>query len=62
MDDASRYITGYGIFSNAAGANAAGVREAAAKRGKPAAVLADRGARFCAESEGKKCGAAEARP
>lgn len=60
MDDASRYITGYGIFSNAAGANAAGVREAAAKRGKPAAVLADRGARFCAE--GKKRGAAGARP
>ncbi len=44
MDGASRYITGYGIFSNAAG-----VREAAAKRGKPSAVPADRGARFCAE-------------
>ena len=61
MDDASRFITGYGVFSNATGANAIGVlREAVAKHGKPAAMLTDRGAQFYAhESEGKKLGETE---
>ena len=61
MDDASRFITGYGVFSNATGANAVGVlREAVAKHGKPAAMLTDRGAQFYAhESEGKKLGETE---
>ena len=63
MDDASRFITGYGVFSNATGANAIGVlREAVAKHGKPAAMLTDRGAQFYAhESEGRKRGETEFR-
>ncbi len=61
MDDASRYITGYGIFSNATSAHAIeALREAVAKHGKPAAILTDRGAQFYAhESEGKKRGKTE---
>ena len=60
-DYASRYITGYGIFSNATSAHAIEVlREAVAKHGKPAAILTDRGAQFYAhELEGKKRGKTE---
>lgn len=58
MDDALRFITGYGVFSNAVGV----LREAVARHGKPAAMLTDRGAQFYAhESEDKKRGETEFR-
>ena len=48
-DDASRFITGYGMFSSATSANALRVlRKATKGHGKPASVMADHGARSCA--------------
>lgn len=47
MDDASRFITGYGVFDDADGPNAIRVlHEAAARHGAPASVLTGRGAQF----------------
>ncbi len=61
MDDASRFITGYGVFEEATGAHAIEVlRKAISMYGKPACVLTDRGTQFYAnESEHRKRGAAE---
>ena len=61
MDDASRFITGYGVFAKATGSNALKVlRDAMAEHGKPASILTDRGAQFYAnESESRKRGETE---
>ncbi len=57
-DDASRFITGYGIFEHATTENAISVlHEAIARHGKPAAVMTDHGSQFYAnESAVKKKG------
>ena len=61
MDDASRFITGYGVFDKATGANALKVlRDAMARHGKPASILTDRGTQFYAnEAECRKRGETE---
>ena len=61
MDDASRFITGHGVFARATGQNALGVLHgAAARHGRPASILTDRGAQFYAnESECRKRGETE---
>jgi len=58
-DDASRFITGYGMFSNATSANAVGVlRKATREHGKPASVMTDHGTQFYAtELESRRRGA-----
>ena len=49
MDDASRFIVGYGIFENATTENSIKVLlECMAKYGKPATILTDRGTQFYA--------------
>ncbi len=46
-DDASRYITGYGVFDNEISENSVNVLEQAiGKHGKPASVLTDNGSPF----------------
>ena len=59
QDDASRFITAYGVFKEATGRHAIDVlHEAIAKHGRPASILTDRGSQFYAtESESKKKGA-----
>ncbi|MDA7997236.1 MAG: DDE-type integrase/transposase/recombinase [Nitrosopumilus sp.] len=61
MDDASRFITGYGVFGRATGANAIAVLHDAIRRnGRPASILSDRGAQFYAnEVESRRRGASE---
>lgn len=61
QDDASRFITGYGVFANATSENAARVlKEAVKNHGRPASVLTDCGSQFYAnESEYKTRGATE---
>lgn len=61
MDDASRFITGYGVFTNATGSNAIKVlHEAMARYGRPASILTDRGIQFYAnESKSRKRGETE---
>lgn len=61
QDDASRFLTGYGVFSHATGKHAIEVLHEAIKRhGKPASILTDRGSQFYAsESENKKKGISE---
>jgi putative transposase len=56
LDDASRFITGYGVFKNATGKNAISVlRNAIKQYGKPASILTDHGTQFYAnESKNKK--------
>lgn len=50
MDDASRFITGYGVFETADGRDALAVlRAAASEHGKPASVLTDRVRPFYAD-------------
>ncbi len=58
-DDASRFVTGFGVFEEATTENALKVLDEAIKNyGKPASILTDRGAQFYAtESEVKKKGA-----
>jgi putative transposase len=53
LDDASRFIVGYGLFQEATSEHSVEVlREAIKKHGKPASVLTDRGIQFYAnESE-----------
>ncbi len=60
-DDASRFVTGYGVFDAATTKNALRVLDEAIKNhGKPASILTDRGTQFYAtESESKKKGASE---
>ncbi len=59
LDDASRLIVGYGLFSEATSERSVEVLKAAIrKHGKPASVLTDRGIQFYAsESEEKEKGA-----
>jgi len=58
-DDASRFIIGYGIFSNATSASAVSVlRKAIREHGKPASIMTDHGTQFYAnESESRRRGA-----
>ncbi len=62
-DDASRYITGYGVFSDATSVSAAVsvLKEAIInKYGKPASILTDRGSQFYAnETEARERGLTE---
>ena len=59
QDDASRFITGYGVFAEATGDNALAVLRAAMRvHGTPASILTDRGSQFYAtEAEARKKGA-----
>ena len=60
-DDASRFVTGFGVFQEATTENALKVLDEAIKNhGKPASILTDRGTQFYAtESEAKKKGASK---
>ena len=60
-DDASRFVTGYGVFEHATAGNAMAVLDRAiAAYGKPASIMTDRGSQFYAtESEAKKKGVSE---
>ncbi len=60
-DDASRFITGYGVFERATTQNALSVLYRAIKdHGKPASVMTDHGSQFYSNaSEYKKKGASE---
>jgi putative transposase len=60
-DDASRFVTGYGVFEHATTENALAVLDEAIKNhGKPASILTDRGSQFYASaSEAKKKGSSE---
>ena len=52
-DDASRFVTGYGIFDNATTENALRVLDGAIKNhGKPASIMTDHGAQFYASKRG----------
>ena len=57
-DDASRFVTGWGVFREATTENAIIVLEGAIKRhGKPASVMTDHGSQFYAnEAEARKRG------
>jgi putative transposase len=59
LDDASRYVVGYGLFPEATSERAVEVlKEAIRKHGRPASILTDRGAQFYAnESEERERGA-----
>ncbi len=61
QDDASRFVTGFGVFAEATTENALKVLDEAIKNhGKPASILTDRGTQFYAtESEAKKKGASK---
>ena len=60
MDDASRFITGYGVFGRATGANAIAVLHDAIRRnGRPASILSDRGARVPCQRGGEQAADAE---
>ena len=58
-DDASRFVTGYGMFEHATTENALAVLDEAIKNhGKPASIMTDRGSQFYASAlEAKKKGA-----
>ena len=60
QDDASRFITGHGVFDRATAENAISVLEnAVVTHGKPASALADHGSQSCAnEKELRKRGSA----
>lgn len=52
-DDASRFVTGYGIFDNATTENALRVLDGAIKNhGRPASIMTDHGAQFYASKRG----------
>ena len=57
-DDASRFVTGYGVFEHATTENALAVLEEAIRNhGKPASIMTDRGSQFYANaSEAKRKG------
>lgn len=61
MDDASRFITGFGVFEEATGAHALEVLDRAiGDHGKPASVLTDHGSQFYAnEAASRKRGESE---
>jgi putative transposase len=55
LDDASRFVTGYGLFPEATSAHSVEVLERAiSKYGKPASVLTDRGIQFYAQDAGER--------
>ena len=60
-DDASRFVTGYGVFENATTQNALKVLDEAIKHhGKPASIMTDHGSQFYAnEAEARKRGESE---
>ena len=52
IDDASRYIVGYGMFSNATTENALQIlNESVSEHGKPKQVMTDHGVQFCSDEE-----------
>ena len=54
-DDASRFVTGYGMFEHATTENALAVLEEAIKNhGKPASIMTDRGSQFLRQRLGGK--------
>lgn len=59
LDDASRFVTGWGLFPEATSAHSVEVlKEAMERHGKPASILTDRGIQFYAnESEEREKGA-----
>ena len=58
MDDASRFIAGFGVFGEATGDHALEVlKEAVCAHGKPASVLTGRGPQFCAAEKEAAAGA-----
>jgi len=60
IDDASRFITGYGEFDQATTENTIKVFKQSLKHGKPRQVHTDHGSQFVAnEQEGKKIGTSE---
>ena len=61
MDDASRFMTGFGVFEEATGKHALEVLgRAVAEHGRPASILTDHGSQSCAnESESRKRGETE---
>ena len=61
QDDASRFITGFGVFEHATGENAIAVlHEAISNHGSPASILTDHGSQFYANAgEYKQKGASE---
>ena len=61
MDDASRFIAGFGVFEHATGRNAIAVlHEAISNHGSPASILTDHGSQFYANAgEHKQKGASE---
>jgi putative transposase len=55
LDDASRFIVGYGLFQEATSEHSVEVlKEAIKKHGKPAAILTDRGTQFYAVEADEK--------
>ena len=51
MDDASRFIAGFGVFGHATGRNAIAVlHEAISNHGSPASILTDHGSQFYANA------------
>jgi putative transposase len=55
LDDASRFIVGYGVFPEATSEHAVEVlKEAVRKHGKPASILTDRGVQFYAVEAGDR--------
>ncbi len=59
MDDASRFITGYGVFEHATAQNAILVLERAIKQhGRPASVMTDHGPQFYASASKARGGGA----
>jgi len=58
QDDASRFVTAYGVFENTTTANTLKVLDEAMKKyGKPASIMTDHGSQFYAnESEAKRKG------
>ena len=60
-DDASRFVTGYGVFENPTAENALAVLDAAIRdHGRPASIMTDHGSQFYAnEKEGAGRGASE---
>ncbi len=60
-DDASRFVTGYGMFDNATTENALRVLDQAIRNhGKPAAVMTDHGSQFYANEKEVKARGAQA--
>ena len=60
-DDASRFVTGYGVFKNATTEHALAVlKKAIAHHGRPASIMTDHGSQFYAnEAEARRRGESE---